>query len=1114
MNRLIKLVNIVLLFASLHLLSTDALESKIDIKEIGDCNKFEFQCGNGQCIRDSFLCDGISDCKDHSDETREQCLNKKCDEQSFQCDYGACIRKEYLCDGLKQCQDGSDENKRICSAAVNGTKTKRAADGSCAIPPVTADKTITYSCDGNDSTSCNSNGLVREFSVALMVCNPGYFATNDAELESHCYNRKWKPNFPKCLRMCDKLNPINVDLQCYHRGVNIPCDTNTLLAGTIIRPTCMPLHTYRDFVPTYHEITCQEDGKWDKNLFSCVPECGRPYSNPTALISGGVEEKFGDSPWHVAVYNQVKILICGGTIINPYLIISAAHCFQDQSSNRKDSSNYEIIVSKFTREYSVIDNHNQKTFKLKEIRYSSKGYFGINNYFAADIAILILQEKLTISPTVLPACVDWASLSANRYPPENTPAKVVGWGKNEHGKLSEKLQTVNLPYISRERCLNTVPDEFKAFITFDKFCAGSENGPGVLQGDSGGGLLFRENNLYYLRGVVSLKQPTSTAVAAFTDLADHIDWILAVRNEVEREMINRESTLPIRQPVVENICKDYAKHACVKVQDCPTANYLISNNKAIACSFNSNNAVESICCPLREANQTSSSTMATSTSGSSSITTSQYTTPSSSSMAPPYYKPSSTKTQYNTPSTTSTRPFYYYPQSSTSSKPQYSTQTSTSTAAPYKPPPSTSTAAPYKPPSSTSTAAPYKPPFNYQRPPPQPQYNTTYTVATRPPYNIPTQSKPQYNMFSTATSRPQYTFSTAATRPQYNTPTASSEVSTAKTQSTPEVDWKPQYNISAVPPTFVEQQYNTPPPVPLRPFNMKPQSNTPSTVSEEPQYNIPNFSTSMATVKDERVPVKLGEYPHIAVIGYGDGQYIDWACNGALISERFVISAAHCGNSSSGVEPKWVKLGAINMYSTADGVAPAIYSISKRYHNPNFKPTDFYKDVTIFLLNTSVVITPHVKPACLYMSTRNPVDTRASAIGWGFEDQAGQPDYHLQKSTITVVDDEKCRTAYQSGAPYLDQGYDSNTMVCAGDSNEHSGLCGTLLGSPLQIPTTNHSCPWMIIGIKSFAASCENNMLNNQPAVFSKISYHLYWIQRLINWPLDMLENQIDPFFF
>lgn len=47
---------------------------------------------------------------------------------------------------------------------------------------------------------------------------------------------------------------------------------------------------------------------------------------------------------------------------------------------------------------------------------------------------------------------------------------------NEHGKYSENLTTANLPFMSRDTCLKTVPDDFKSFITFDKFCAGSEDG--------------------------------------------------------------------------------------------------------------------------------------------------------------------------------------------------------------------------------------------------------------------------------------------------------------------------------------------------------------------------------------------------------------------------------------------------------------------------------------------------------------------------------------------------------------------------------------------------------------------------------------------------------------
>lgn len=37
------------------------------------CDEKQFQCGNGACIPIRFLCDGDSDCLDHSDEMIETC---------------------------------------------------------------------------------------------------------------------------------------------------------------------------------------------------------------------------------------------------------------------------------------------------------------------------------------------------------------------------------------------------------------------------------------------------------------------------------------------------------------------------------------------------------------------------------------------------------------------------------------------------------------------------------------------------------------------------------------------------------------------------------------------------------------------------------------------------------------------------------------------------------------------------------------------------------------------------------------------------------------------------------------------------------------------------------
>lgn len=71
--------------------------------------------------------------------------------------------------------------------------------------------------------------------------------------------------------ICDELTPINVDLKCYHKNIQINCSSTSLLAGDRVQPTCKSLYTFSDFVPSYKEIICQENGKWNKDLFSCSP---------------------------------------------------------------------------------------------------------------------------------------------------------------------------------------------------------------------------------------------------------------------------------------------------------------------------------------------------------------------------------------------------------------------------------------------------------------------------------------------------------------------------------------------------------------------------------------------------------------------------------------------------------------------------------------------------------------------------------------------------------------------------------------------------------------------------------------------------------------------------
>ncbi|KAL0111933.1 hypothetical protein PUN28_013265 [Cardiocondyla obscurior] len=286
--------------------------------------------------------------------------------------------------------------------------------------------------------------------------------------------------------------------------------------------------------PAYREITCLDDGLWDRRLFRCLPECGSSIARGNTLIVNGFESEAGVFPWHVGVYAVKRRRdeyeqICGGTLISNNLVVSAAHCFYDESYNKLyEASKYAVAAGKHRRDWNAREKYAQQSL-VESVRAGGR-YQGARGNFANDIALLKLKTPFELTALVKPVCIDWDNTHEREQLQVGHSGKVVGWGKDIKGVSTRRLQEINMPFVPYDQCVSAVPADFRGYLTSDKFCAGYMNGSSVCDGDSGGGLCFEKDGIWYLRGIVSVSPENRgtcdyNSYVGFTYLSHFRDWV-------------------------------------------------------------------------------------------------------------------------------------------------------------------------------------------------------------------------------------------------------------------------------------------------------------------------------------------------------------------------------------------------------------------------------------------------------------------------------------------------------------------------------------------------------------------------------------------------------------
>ncbi|XP_058456820.1 phenoloxidase-activating enzyme-like [Malaya genurostris] len=272
--------------------------------------------------------------------------------------------------------------------------------------------------------------------------------------------------------------------------------------------------------------------------------CGQKQLTFLAYIYKGNAALEADWPWHAAIFqkqnNGGEDYICGGSVISENFVLTAAHC---TVSFRMPLSADNFLVKLGLHNKSFPSEHS-KTYEVVEvIRHDS---FNINN-LKNDIALLRTEEDITFSDYIQPICL-WPVEKSDLNSILTSRGTVVGWGVGDEYKLVDILQQARLSVVDYATCLKSKPEHFSKLLADDKsnFCAGNQNMTNVCDGDSGGGMYFRLNNAWYIRGIVSAGARTETErrcdpqqFVTFTDIPYYLRWISQHQENVKkRNLLN------------------------------------------------------------------------------------------------------------------------------------------------------------------------------------------------------------------------------------------------------------------------------------------------------------------------------------------------------------------------------------------------------------------------------------------------------------------------------------------------------------------------------------------------------------------------------------------------